>query len=380
MKKILITLLLIILLSGCVKQKLQITTTTISTTIQPTTVITTTTIISHNETENETLNKTTNNTEIQVNTNISIRAMPWGGQKLDDFKKIGVNYLQIIYWIEVDRNGSVLSDEATLSPKEASIIKMIEEAHDAGFKIWLQLYPEFYSTQGKHGGDPSIGLPSELELGPVKDIEKFKQQMIDKVKHWAKIAQENNVELFSPTCELIIFFPRDHSSSSFYPVLADVIKSVYSGPIVPKAEITWQKYNINPENDISFFNFTGYDYVTADLFGNRGEGVTSLDDYRGYIRNILNTLEEMKSKYGAKGIIFSEIGTPDDCEQTDSRCIYNLNSSKEQIYAATTQIIFEETEGKVNGYSFWGVTQCKGDTSAHPAAIEVIKKFYLNHN
>ena len=42
-------------------------------------------------------------------------------------------------------------------------------------------------------------------MGPVRDKEQFENGMKGVVQEWAQIAEENGVELFSPTCELIIF-------------------------------------------------------------------------------------------------------------------------------------------------------------------------------
>lgn len=94
------------------------------------------------------------------------------------------------------------------------------------------------------------------------------------------------------------------------------MRKVYSGMgAPPKGEITWRKYNLEPEGDISFWNFSGYDYVWADVFDsdyhfNGLDGhCKSYDDCRIYVRILIGILGRLKERGGVEETLLgSEAG------------------------------------------------------------------------
>jgi len=296
------------------------------------------------------------------NEEIKIRGLAfWSAlANFDEIKSTGANWVNISHWIEVDWDTGEIIDEKEL-PKGMNFIKLahlkntkkaIKEAKKRGLKVLLQIYPEYFMRD-----KPFIDTHRfELEHGPVKDQEKFLKEATKTVLKLAKFAKENDVDMFSPWCEMNIFVDWEHTKR-WYKEIVPKIREVYDGLLLtPKGEITWKKYKLEPEGDLSFWDFEGYDFVGADVFDNDYSfttypgGCKNYQCYREYIRTLVSILEKLKEKSGAKGIILgSEVGLP---EQFFALELKRGTKPKEFIEKVWT-ILFEETKGKVDGYFFY---------------------------
>ena len=196
----------------------------------------------------------------------------------------------------------------------------------------------------------------ELEHGPFKDQEGFLRNATEKVLEIAQFAEEEGVDMLSPWCEMNIFVGWGNSKRWAQEILPK-IREVYSGMIAPpKGEITWSKYGLEDEGNLSYWNFSGYDWVWADVFDNdyHTDGLDgsskSYEDYRRYIRKLLEYLEKLKNESGARGIILgSEIGLPEQFLAEEVKHGEKLEDVVERVW----KILFEETYQKVDGYFFY---------------------------
>jgi len=268
-------------------------------------------------------------------------------------KNAGANWVGLMYFVEVDWDTGKMFEPRWGSQKR--LRKMIREAKKQGLKVLLQIYPEYYIE----GAPPGYSHAIELEHGPFKNQEGFLKKATDLVLEIAKLAEEEKVDMFSPWCEMNIFVDWEHSKKWTQEILPK-IRKVYSGLVAPpKGEITWRKYGLKNEGDLSYWDFSGYDYVWADVFDsdyhlNGLQGSCKNEkDYRRYIRTLLSFLQKLKEKSGAKGIILgSEIGVP---EQLLARKVKKIESEEnlQKIIENFWRILFEETYKKVEGYFFY---------------------------
>ncbi|MCD6422466.1 hypothetical protein J7L13_03925 [bacterium] len=271
-------------------------------------------------------------------------------------KESGANWVGIMYFFEVDWDtGEFLPEEGhqPRASRRKNIIARIQEAKKAGLKVLLQVYPEYW-IQGKSPNFDTHRI--ELQHGPFPNQDEFLKRATEKVIELAKFAEEQKVDMFSPWCEMNIFVDWEHAKKWTQEILPK-IRKVYSGLVAPpKGEITWGKYGLKNEGDLSYWDFSGYDYVWADVFdsdyhlnGLQGP-CRNENDYRQYIRTLIHFLQKLKERSKAKGIILgSEIGMP---EQYLAQKVREGKDPREEL-KNFWRILFEESYQKVDGYFFF---------------------------
>jgi len=274
-------------------------------------------------------------------------------------KSTGANWVGLMYFIEIDwDSGERVPDERLKNAgmewlTRENVKARIREAKALGLKVLLQIYPEYW-IEGK---SPEFNTHAiELEHGPFPNQDEFLQEATEIVLDIARFAEEEKVDMFSPWCEMNIFVDWEHSKKWAQDILPK-IREVYSGLVAPpKGEITWSKYKLENEGDLSYWNFSGYDYVWADVFDSdyHFNGLSgsckSYDDYENYIETLLSILEELKERDNTKGIILgSEIGMAEQFLAEETKKGKDAKHVIEKLWA----IIFNKTYGKVDGYFFY---------------------------
>jgi len=268
----------------------------------------------------------------------------------------GANSTAITHWIEIGYDKGGVFDDVRTNPQDT--LDAIDAAHKAGLHVFLQLYPEFFKQSyweetGEIGPynnhapaiDPLTGelMPAELERGPMADMEGFTKAYNEMALKWARLAEEHDVELFAPSCEMNLFLGWEKAAQWWQDILIP-LRENYSGELVQKGEISWEKYGHEHGNLSYFEHFKGWDYVNTDFFGEK----ETPEEYRGLIHETMGYLQELKQRYGAKGIILTEIGTPEDSEMYKKKA-----TSAHEVRIAYWSILFEETQGLIDGYYFW---------------------------
>jgi hypothetical protein len=166
----------------------------------------------------------------------------------DKAKEAGINTFAFQMGYFVNEQG-----ELSLIPGEEDFIaSFIDEAHSRGFKIWLN--PEILHKIDK-------GNPSEMRRIPEEWIENTDliENFKDAIVETAKLAEEHNVEIFSPSSEMHVNIGGERSRK----LLAEIkprIDAVYSGKICLRGE--W------PGGDLSDYSCFG---PTIDIPKNEEE-------------------------------------------------------------------------------------------------------------
>jgi hypothetical protein len=279
-------------------------------------------------------------------------------QQLPLAKEIGANYVMICLWPTIAKTGEVRSEHKR--PFGDETISLIRKAREFGFEVQLQIYPEFeWMTEG-HAG--------ELEAGPVDNQEMFIEGMNAYILHWAHIAQEEGVAIFSPGCEMNVFLTWENQSK-WWRQLLPKLRGVFSGDLVQKGELVWGKYGLSPEGDLSFYDhYEGWDYVNTDIY--EGTGRAGFGYFKDELERVLSNLVKLKMMHRAKGIIFSEINI------AEGELIFDLYSTHDLTInegrAWLWNIVLEQSIGHIDGFFFWNWTQ--------EPATSVIKSYYTANN
>jgi len=85
--------------------------------------------------------------------------------------------------------------------------------------------------------------------------------------------------------------------------------------------------------DEAYINFTGYDYIGFTIWPEWMPPGASPEDYREFVRDVINTTTEWAERDGCEGVIVTEFG---------------LGRYKHPL-----SIVFEEGEGRLKGYVTW---------------------------
>ncbi len=142
---------------------------------------------------------------------------------LDKAEEAGINTLAfgVGYWANEQGDISMLPEVKEF------VISYIDEAHARGFKIWLVLGIAYLNASGED--DPRV-IPDEI-IENTDFMETFDSAIVE----WAKIAQEHNVEFFSPLSEAYVNLGRE-KSKRWLVEIESKIDAVYSGKICAKGE------------------------------------------------------------------------------------------------------------------------------------------------
>jgi len=277
-------------------------------------------------------------------------------------KEAGANYLIISHWIFSHLSGEI----AYCEPSKERTIELIREAHTRGFKVWLIVRTPLKEILPSEKGSLLFELNPEIFNGLSDDARSnFLRNLKPIIMEWAEICENEGVEIFTPVAsgQLYLLLLNEEAFRWANELLPEVRK-VYSGLLVQKIDLnpwTQQLHRAGLTKEV--YDFEGWDYVSTDVFGScdmNGELVRTYDDWRNYIRDLLNFSLSLNEKYKAKGVIFGpEIMVPESSQSTlmaGTDFWGHGELSEEELEAGKIKlfkILFEETYGKVKGYSFW---------------------------
>ncbi len=138
---------------------------------------------------------------------------------LDWVAESGINTLSFNVGLWANEQGEI----GTLPGVKEPLISFIDEARARGFKIWLA---------GELLRPVIEGSPSEMRMIPEEMIENtdLMENFDSALIEWAKIAEEHNVEIFSPISEAHVNFGGERGKK-WLAEIKPKIDAVYSGKI-----------------------------------------------------------------------------------------------------------------------------------------------------
>ena len=240
-------------------------------------------------------------------------------QDTEKMKADGVNIFALSVGYTLNSDGTirlVLSREWE-GNEEEGYITLIRKAHDAGLGVYLSVdvWPQ---------DDQWTQVPEKIR-------EKVMQNLTSACLHWAEIAEQENVELFSPLNEPTAVLGIEDGIKWSENILP-LVKQRFTGDVAIKfvgAEV----------GDFSpYGNIAGYDYVSVHIYAID----TSEAEFFEYLEEtVLPFLNWCVKNYNLKGYLFGEMGVP---------------AADEKQQARIFQRFFEETWDNTSGYFLcsWG--------------------------
>jgi len=252
--------------------------------------------------------------------------------EIKELKELNVNGIRICPLYSISPDGGLKEDVP-----EFLIVGLIRKAHQAGLAVFLEVNFAGPPGDGEFGGFPHLTEPF------------FVEKIYDAASHWAKVAEKENVEFYSPLNEPNLVFADKNLVSQWVKKSQD-LRSLFSGNLVLKLA------DIGPENigDIS-----GYDYLAFDIMWSDAR----YDELRSHLSIAVNKADNLKQKYNLKGFFFGELGAERSMVSKD-------------VQAGIFKTIFQETWGKVDGYCFLGWSDLEFKFKDNEAAKEIIKNWY----
>jgi len=259
-------------------------------------------------------------------------------------KEWGINILGIspTYCVKREKIELVrMGPPVGLSPEEEYIAR-IRYAHENGLAVFLELN--------------TMTPWCEIQ---VEDKDRFISRFLNESLKWARIAEEEQVELFSPLNEPNVILGKENAFEWAQKIIPE-IKKVFKGEIVLKlADMN------NPGN------YSGYDYVAFDVYPG------PLEEWSSHVKEVMKEMKRYVKEYNLKGCFFGEVGAPTQPDPYGFQELIAGNMVSEEGQAQVFKIIFNQTWNESKGYFISGWSRNPKEAYyIKPKAEEIIKSWY----
>lgn len=228
---------------------------------------------------------------------------------LDVLQGRGCNWISLIptWYMDCKFSNSLHRDNLKTGAKtypDYEIINTIKELHKRGFHILLK---------------PHVDIQDSTWRGEIKprDIKTWFNNYQLFISHYASLANENKVELFSVGTELETM--QGEQYREYWISIIQEIRRIYNGPLIYSAN--WDLRKGGGYNNVSFWDFV--DYLGIDAYfplnnnsnpslENIINGWTNYIEKHGSVETSYNWIKEIETfqEKHQKPIIFTEIGYP----------------------------------------------------------------------
>ena len=256
-------------------------------------------------------------------------------QEINELKSLNINGIRICPLYSISQDGNIREDIP-----EFVVINLVRKAQDAGFVVFLDL---------NAGGRPTETGEPEYRY----DKPEYVNDLYGIALHWAKIAERERVEFYSPLNEPDLMFAEPNLANQWIEK-SQGLRPFFSGNLVLKLADT------GPEK---IENMSGYDYLAFDIMW----GDAQYQELREHMRMATEKGNELKERYRLKGFFFGELGA-------------ERGRADENTQAEIFKIFFEETWGKVDGYCFLGWSDLEFRFRDNDEAKNVIREWYGKRN
>jgi len=288
---------------------------------------------------------------------------------MEQMASLGINYVAILAnWYQDKYNSTKIYPEADKSPSDESIIFAIRKFHELKFKVMLKPHLDFIASDGKWRGDIGCTL--------VEDWQAWFDSYANYILHYAKLAEQENVELFCIGTELV---NSTYCKPELWRDLIKKIREVYKGQLTYAAN--WNK----EFQQISFWDALDY---------------AGIDPYFPLVTSARPKVEELKSAWGDwikeieewqqkinKPVIFTEISYKSSRDAADEPWqhtpIGELDLGLQvNLYKALLESFWDKPWFYGVYWWYWGTNtrmggeSNRGFTPQNKPAQEVIKEWY----
>lgn len=274
-----------------------------------------------------------------------LRFVPAWNIPIHFMKMAGANFLYFKVWYVID-------DEANIRPAllthsvipcsqdelENDAKKIISLARSYNLKIFL--VPFLWRT------DVMLDAPPEEKLKIFNIKPEYKTKFLDQLSKMttriAEFAEENNIEMLAPICELHLYLGYE-ASSAWHQEMLSTLREKYKGELVVTDQDYMSKYyNIGLETEtIPNFNYSGYDYIGLLI---NPSGTKSWVDLEYSINKTLDYASQLREKYQIR-VIISNVGVFGNADWMLEEYPDNWSKARANFFKVVLRLILDRVEG-----------------------------------
>ncbi len=296
----------------------------------------------------------------------------YSDKSLEMLAQTGAEWVEIVTTYYQQKFNSVKIFPTDKTPSDASIIHVINQAHQLGLKVMLKPHVDLIdNSDGLWRGD--IGFQDEA------DWQAWFSQYRNFILHYANLAEKTDVELFCIGTELCFastqteFWQKD---------IIPRIKNAYSGKLIYAAN--WNEYK-----KISFWD--DIDYVGIDAyFPLANKKNPEYEDIKAGCKKWASEITDWHKEIN-KPIIFTEIGYRSSEFSAAKPWDYNLDANIDlevqvACYTAALDIFCNQSWCDGIYWWYWNTSPYSGGLNnrdftpqGKPAEV-VLNRWYTNNN
>lgn len=288
---------------------------------------------------------------------------------LSNLAKTGAQWVGITTTWYQDTINSTEIKPSQKTPTNESVIHAIQQVHKLGLKVMLKPQLDVFDWRGGF-------WRGDVDFSKAEDWQAWFNSYKDFIVHYAKMAQENNVELFCIGTELTI--PAVWQPEHWRKVIKSV-RAVYKGPITYAA-------NWNEEYQLIKF-WDELDYAGLDpYFPLSDKDRPTLEDLKEGWKKHIEEIENWQKKIN-KPVIFAEIGYKSSTGAAKAPWEHDVGKEIDlQLQADCFQALLETFWDKPWFYGvywwYWGTNESMGGSTnrgfivQNKPAQEVVAKWY----
>jgi len=208
---------------------------------------------------------------------------------LRSMRKTGVNCVQIVAtWYQTEFDSTRMRPIKNRTPSNSSIRHVIRKAHSYGMSVMLKPHIDLNTREGNSRGDIGFSRQRDWEIW-FKNYTTF-------ITHYAKIAQQERVEIFCIGTELSYAAKQ---SAMWKSMVIPEVRKQFKGPIT---------YAANWDNYMNILFWKDLDYAGIDAYFPLSYSKNpSLNELKDSWMKWLNEIEKWQKTVG-KPVIFPEVG------------------------------------------------------------------------
>lgn len=204
---------------------------------------------------------------------------------IEKARMTGANWLLMRAFYNSTADGELIGDDGEA---EAALRRAVDAAHEGGMKVFLAPFVE------------------SKEFWPERRWTLSPDDWTEKVLAWARFAEENGVELFSPGFEMALIFDEEEIGGWYSEILPRV-REVYSGRVA----FVEVPYGRQWENLDGLGVLEDYDCVGVTVFPwedyDGVQDIRDMGDLRVYVEEQADIMVELGERYG-KSLLVATLG------------------------------------------------------------------------
>jgi hypothetical protein len=290
-------------------------------------------------------------------------------ESLEDLANTGTEYVALITTWYQDKFNSREIYATENTPSEEGIVHAIDTIHSLGMKVMLKPHLDILDRS-------QVRWRGEIDFASTREWEEWFKSYSNFILNYAKIAQDNNVEMFCIGTELT--YPATVHNDKWRKLIKD-IKEIYSGKLTYAAN--WnEEYML-----IEFWDLL--DYAGIDpYFPLSEEDDPSLEQIKQGWLQWVEEIETWQEKVN-KPVIFTEcgyasiLGTARTPWESDTKAPVSLEL-QEKCYKALIETFGNKDWFYGTYWWYWGTNKRMGGSNnkgfliQNKPAVEVVKKWY----